>query len=472
MQVTVSARNLIAMFALAIALWIALGPLAETNPAMAYSAAVVLLTLVLWATGLFPPFLTSLIFFGLVLVFHLARPDQIFAGFGSAAVWLIISGFIIGSAISVSGLGQRLASFLAPLLAGSYPRMIIGLSVAASLLGFVMPSSTGRAVVMVPIGMALADRVGFHPGSNGRIGIAAALALACNMPSFAILPANIPNMILSGASETLHGISFGYTSYLALHFPLLGILKLVLITALVMKIFPDQMLQDQLHPLDGVADDRKAEGNDKPGDRAAQLRVAITLAITLAFWMTDRLHGINAAWIGIVAAIVLLLPRVGVVAPKLFNTSVDFGMVLFVAAALGLGTLVHDSGLGELVGGTLQQVLPLQAGHAALNFFSLALMSTLTGLVTTIPGVPTVLTPMAPELAAASGFSLAAVLMTQVIGFSTVIFPYQVGPLIIAMQLSGERLGHLLKITLPLALLTFVLVVPLDFLWWRLLGWV
>ena len=79
---------------------------------------------------------------------------------------------------------------------------------------------------------------------------------------------------------------------------------------------------------------------------------------------------------------------------------------------------------------------------------------------------------MAGDLAAQTGFSLNTVLMTQVIGFSTVIFPYQVGPLVVAMQLSGEKLGHLLKITLPLALLTFVLVVPLDFLWWRLLGWV
>ena len=40
-----------------------------------------------------------------------------------------------------------------------------------------------------------------------------------------------------------------------------------------------------------------------------------------------------------------------------------------------------------------------------------------------------------------------------------------------AMQLSGERLGHLLKITLPLALTTFVVLLPLDYLWWKLLGW-
>ena len=457
-------KNLFVLVALLASIWIALGPLSTVNPLIAHSAAVVLVTLVLWSTGTLPPFLTSLIFFALVLIFGLAKPDLIFSGFGSAAVWLIISGFVIGSAISVSGLGQRLAAFLAPVLAGSYPRMVIGLSMAASLLGFVMPSSVGRAVVMIPIGMALADRVGFRAGSNGRIGIAAALALACNLPSFAILPANIPNMILVGASETLHHTAFSYTSYLALHFPLLGIFKLALLIALVLLLFPDK-----IHPQDALSD---VPANDKPMDLGAQRRVATILLITLALWMTDSLHGINAAWIGIATATLLLLPKVGVVPPKSFNASIDFGVVLFVAAALGLGALVNLSGLGKEVGQGLLQILPLKEGYTAVNFFSLSLMSVLTGLVTTIPGVPTVLTPMAPELAAASGFSLKAVLMTQVIGFSTVIFPYQVGPLLVAMQLSGERLGHLLKITLPLTMLTLVLILPLDYLWWRLLGWI
>nr|WP_243729926.1 hypothetical protein [Shewanella decolorationis] len=89
-----------------------------------------------------------------------------------------------------------------------------------------------------------------------------------------------------------------------------------------------------------------------------------------------------------------------------------------------------------------------------------------------MPGVPTVLTPMAADLANATGFSLPAVLMTQVIGFSTVIFPYQVAPLILAMQLSQEPLTHLLKVTLPLALITLLLLMPLDYLWWLLLGWI
>ncbi len=471
MKTSFSIRHLLIGIALIVALWLALGPLAAANPLAARSAAVVLVTLALWSTGALPPFLTSLIFFGLVLIFGLTRPDLIFSGFGSAAVWLIVSGFIIGAAITTSGLGQRMASVLAPLLAASYPRMIAGLTLASAALGFVMPSSVGRAVVLVPVGMALADRMGFGKGSNGRIGIAATLAMACNMPSFAILPANIPNMILAGASETLHGASFGYTEYLLLHFPILGILKSVLMVGLVLMMFPARIHPQEVTAGKSATTSTPTAGEDKPADAGAQRRVALILLVTLALWMTDKLHSINPAWIGIGTAVILLLPRVGVVAPKSFNASVDFGMVLFVAAALGLGALVNASGLGQVVGQVLEKVLPLSPGRDALNFLSLSTMSTLTGIVTTIPGVPTVLTPMAPDLAAASGFSLPAVLMTQVIGFSTVLFPYQVGPLIVAMQLSGEKLGHLLKITLPLALITFIVLLPLDYLWWKLLGW-
>lgn len=461
-------RYVFLMAVLMLAIWFVAGPLAVINSEMAYSAAVILITLTLWATGILPPFLSSLIFFALVLVFGVAKPDLIFSGFSSAAVWLIISGFVIGTAISGSGLGQRLASFLAPLLTGSYSRMVIGLTLAAAILGFVMPSSTGRAVVMIPIGMALADRVGFRPGSNGRIGIATVITLACNLPSFAILPANIPNMILAGASENQYGLAVSYTSYLLLHFPVLGILKSFLLIWLVLFLFPDKVNSEILHVENGPLDKR---GNNK-FDVSTQLRVGIILLITLTLWMTDSIHGINAAWVGIVTAILLLLPRFGVVDSKSFNSSVDFGMVLFVAAALGLGALVNNSGIGSMVGIQLQKILPLIPGHEFINFISLSLMSTLTGLVTTIPGVPTVLTPMAPELSNASGFSLQAVLMSQVIGFSTVIFPYQVGPLILAMQLSGEKLGNLFKVTLPLAFMSFVFLVPLDYLWWLLLGWI
>lgn len=444
------------------ALLIAVMPPAILSGDQARVLGIVLVTLVLWATGIVPGYLASLIFFSVLLIFGMAGPELVFIGFESTAIWLIVSGFVIGAAISVSGLGDRLARGLAPLLTGSYPRLISGLMAVSVLLSFVMPSSVGRAVVMVPVGMALADQMGFRRGSRGRIGIAAVLALGTNMPGFSILPSNIPNMVLSGAAETIHGASFGYTDYLLLHFPVLGLLKAAIMVLLVLWVFPDRPAQ----PLPT----HEATQNGISVSPGTRLRVAAILLATLALWMTDSLHGVNAAWIGLAASVLLLLPRIGVVTPQSFKASVDFGMLLFVAGALALGALVNSSGLGALLGQGLFTILPLAPGADALNFASLTLMSTITGLFTTVPGVPAVLTPLAADLAAQSGLSLHAVLMSQVVGFSTVIFPYQVAPLVVAMQLSGERLGHLLKITIPLALITLVLLLPLDYLWWKLLG--
>ncbi|MFC3179995.1 SLC13 family permease [Cypionkella sinensis] len=430
--------------------------------AQARILAVVLVTLGFWASGVVPSYFASLVLFAVVLVLGLAPADLVFAGFGSTAVWLIVSGFVIGAAISASGLGRVLAQALAPVLDGSYARMIFGLTLVAMVLGFVMPSSVGRAVVLVPIGMALADRAGFAPGSNGRIGIAVTLAIACNMPSFAILPANIPNMVLSGAAETIYGTHFGYMGYLLLHYPVLGLAKSAVTAALVLRMFPAEVAAQK------VADTKVTA----PADRSAQLRVAAVLLLTLLLWMTDALHGVNAAWVGLAAAVVLLSPGFGVVSPQAFKAAVDFGLLLFVVGALAVGALVNASGLGALIGQGLQAVLPLHPGATAGNFAALSLMSMLTGVLTTVPSVPSVLTPMAEGLSQASGFDLPAVLMTQVVGFSTVLLPYQVAPLVVAMGLSGEKVGSLARVLLRLAAVTLLLLLPLDYLWWRLLGWI
>lgn len=423
-------------------------------------AAVILITLVGWSTGVLPPFLIALGFFAMVSILGLMPTSLLFSGFGSTAVWLIISGFVIGSAIARSGLGKKLASLIAPHITASYPALIFGLIFIATALGFIMPSSVGRAVVLVPIAMALAEKVGFKSGSNGRLGIATSLAIACNMPSFAVLPANIPNMIFAGASETIYHTHFSYIEYLALHFPVLGVVKMVLLGVLTIRLFPDQLV---------IQPDTAEEAEEQIHHRGLQIKTACLLSLTLLLWITDSIHGINPAWIGLGTSVILLLPKFGVVEAKSFNGSVDFGTLVFVSAALGLGALVNYSGLGSAAAGVLSHVL-MGPGHDFINFLLLSITSALGGLIATTPGVPTVLTPMAADFAQATGLSLNAVLMTQVVGFSTVIFPYQVAPLIIAMQLSKEPLIQLTRVTIRLALISIVVLMPLDYLWWQRLG--
>ena len=181
--------------------------------------------------------------------------------------------------------------------------------------------------------------LGFERGSNGRTGVALAVAFGCNIPSFAILPANLPNMVLSGAAAHLHGISIGYTDYLVLHYPVLGILKSVAIVALILRAYPART--------GAPAAVAAPAPEDAGGGTRQQLWLLGLLFVTLALWATDRFHGINPAWIGLAAAVILLLPRVGLVSPEAFRSAIDFGTLLLVAGVLGLGAVVSASGFGE-----------------------------------------------------------------------------------------------------------------------------
>ena len=246
----------------------------------ATGAALVLFAILFWAMAILPDYLTALIFMLAAILFSVAPPEVVFAGFSSAAMWLIFSGLVFGMAINSTGLGQRIAGTLSQQVNGSYVRLISGIVIASVLVGFVMPSSLGRAVLLIPIVMALADSCGFKPGSKGRTGTALAGALGCHVPTFAVLPANVPNMVFIGAAETIHGVTPGYSEYLFLHFPVLGLLKAALIIGLILLLFPDTPQQQPVQ-------------TTQPGGNGGQRKLIIVLGIALAFWFTDSIHHIS-----------------------------------------------------------------------------------------------------------------------------------------------------------------------------------
>ena len=383
-----------------------------------------------------------------------------FSGFSSAALWLIFSGLVLGVAIKNTGLGERIARKVATLLIGKeYGAIIGGVTIFGVLLGFIMPSAMGRIVLLIPIALALADRFGFKAGSNGRKAVVLAATFGSSVPAFAILPSNVPNMVMAGTAETIYKISPMYGEYLLLHFPILGLAKAACIAYLAAKLFPDEV-KIELDPVE----------RSKPFSVGEKKLTAILLLL-LALWMTDFAHHISPAWVALAACVLILIPKRGLVTGKQFNEKINYGSLFFVAGVLGLGALVSHTGLGSLLAKGLTTILPLSQGHSFINYLSLAITSTLTGVATTVPGAPAVLTPLAGDMAQVSGLSIKTILMSQVLGFSTVIFPYQAPPLVVGMQLAGESLKSALKLCLLLAVITIFILLPLNYLWWIILGW-
>lgn len=425
----------------------------------AFKAAVaIVLAIGLWATGWLPEWLTALVFFTVCMVGGVAPASDVLGGFTSSATWLILSGVVIGAAIRHTGLGDRLAERLAPLVEGPYSRTIILVVLFGVAMMFVMPSAMGRVVLMVPILQALTARLGYAEGSKGSVGILLAGVLGTYMPAFAVLPANVPNNVLVGTVETMLGDVPAYGDYLLLHFPVLGALKILMIIALLIPLYRDKPTRTR----DETSLDRHPI---TPGER----HLTLLLLAAVALWMSDSWHGISAAWVGMLVALWCLFPGSGMLAPKPFR-SLGLEPVFYVAGIVGMGVVADQSGLGTLIARWALDALPVASDTPAQTFGLLSGLSALVGLVVTLPGVPAVMTPLVSPLSEASGWLPATVAMTQVLGFSTVLLPYQAPPLVVAMQTSALPLKDVVRMCLITALITIVLLWPLDYLWWRALG--
>lgn len=423
-----------------------------------HAAALLVFTVGLWASGTLPEHFTGFLFFLLAMLLAVAPPQIVFSGFASATLWLVLGGLILAQAVHRTGLAQRIAGALFDRYTRSYRQLIAAIVIVSIVLAFFMPATVGRVLLLIPILTAVAQRAGFEHGSTGYNGICLAAIMTTYQCGTSILPANAPNLVLAGTAETLYGVQLIYAEYLWVQFPVMGVLKGLAIIAFVCWLF-----RAEIRPL--------AAPHETPPLTPEQQRMAVILIVALAFWATDFLHGIKAGWIGLAAATACFMPRIGVVPFSAFN-SVNFGPYFYVGATLGLGLMVQKSGLSEALGAALEGALPLAAGSDFGNFVTMSLLATFAGLFTTNPSQPAVLAPLAEHFAQVTGWPLKATLMTMAVGFSSMIMPYQVPPVVVGMHVAGISLGTMLRLSLPLVAFSIAVLLPLDYLWWRLIGYV
>jgi len=445
------------VFALAVVVFFLPPPAGYTAQTM-HAGALCVLVVGLWALGSLPEHIVALVFFLLAMILAIAPASAVFSGFASGTLWLVLGGLIMAEAVNQTGLGVRLARFLIGRHALSYRALIAAVVFVCALMCVVMPATVSRILLLLPIMAAVAQRLGLKPGSVGYDGVALAVIMTNYQVGTVFLPANAPNLVLAGAAETLYGITFIYGEWLLVQLPVMGILKALTIIGLIWLLFPDETR----------AGDVEAAHTPLTG---AEKRLTVILLAAVALGTTDFVHGVHPGWIGRGAGIATLLPYVGVMPVASFNERVKLTPFFYIAAILGLGALMVETGLSRALGEALQSGLQLERGRDAINFGILALLATAAGGLVTNVAQPALLAPLASHFAEAAGWPLKAALMTIVLGFTTAIFPYQVPPMLVGAQVAGLKLRRVLRITVPLALMSLCVLLPINYFWWRAIGY-
>ena len=426
--------------------------------AAGWALPILLVTIAMWAGSFLPDHVTALGFFTIMLVFNLAPTEVVLSGFTSSALWLVLAGLVLGLAMDETGLGKRMAGLARGLEGLGYGKLVgfvVGMGAVAM---FIMPSALGRIVLLLGIIGPLAVHLGYRPGTRGHTGLMIAAAFGTFLPAFSVLPANVPNMILAGSLERLTGHSFTFGEYLALHYPVLGLGRSLAVWAVVVLLYRDD--PQAMAPEAGTALGKVS---------AAEKRLGAVLAVAVGFWVTDAWHHISPAWVALAGAVVCLVPAFGVLKADAMR-KLNMAPVFHVGAVIGLGAVASRLGLGTWMAEAILGWVPLNGGAGLHDFAALVFLPMILGLLTTAPGVPAVLMPMAANLAARSGFSIDAVANMQMLGISNVLMPHQTPPLMVAAQVSGVSFHEFLRFCLLLAVIGIVVLLPLDALWWMVLG--
>ena len=357
---TLAFHRLVALAACAAGVALAMAPTPAGLPAgLLPTAGIVVLCVGLWATAVLPEYLTAVLFCFLAVTVAGAAPEVVFAGFYSTAGWLVFGGLIIASAVQGTGLGARIATAAAAYFGRSYRGFLWRIVLTAALMGFLVPSNMSRVLVMLPIFLSIGERLGFGPGSNGRTGITLAVAAGSIYPSFGILTAAVPNVVLLGAAESIHGIEITYGEYFLAHFPVISVVNLLALPWLIAALFPAEVLP------------APARTGGEPWT-ATERNLLLILVAALALWVTDHWHRVSPAWVALGAGILCLMPRVGCMPATSLTGKVNLGPWLFICGIIGMGSVVVHSGLGDLLADWLFTRLPMEPGR---DFLNLAAMS-------------------------------------------------------------------------------------------------
>lgn len=442
----------------AIALGAILTILVTPDPAMRVFA-ISIAGITAFATRSLPEATTSFLIFLAFLAIDVAPQEIVFSGFAASGFWLLVGGLVIGAAIASSGLGDQIARRIFAYTGGSYFRAVWFLSVTGLLLGAFVPSAIPRVIVMMPITLALARTMGMTHGSRGHTGLLMTAAMMTLLPTYAFLTANLPTIVETGAIEILYEQHTTYGAYFVQNAPINGLRFGVL---LILLLTYGRGVVSTNMPLTETIKTAQLTG--------PQRRLLIVLVLAIVLWATDTWHGVPAAWVALSAAMVLLLPSVGVFSAQAMKTEIDFSIALLIASVFCISAVMTKIGLGDRIAEVVVPALRLGQGDSFWDLSAIVGFSSVLSHLTIAPATPIVLAPLAATMSEATGWSINAVAMAHNVGFSTTALPYQSPPLLIGIAMAKIPLWALTRLCLLSTLVVSVVGIPLTWAWWVWLG--
>lgn len=251
-------------------------------------------------------------------------------GLGSKVVWLVIGTFVLGAAVEKSGLAGRLTALIAgrgTTVGGLLWRLTLGIVPLA----FLIPSTSGRATVLLPLYRRLTEA-----DDDPRVARAVGLLIPAVIVISTVcsLTGAGSHLVAVDLLERFSDRTIGFGQWLLWGLPF-GLVASLTTTWLIGRLF-----------LDRATRARQVAGIDAPAKplSPAEWRTGAVVVAMLGLWLTEGHHPFGIATVAVAGAVLLTMPGLGVLDWTAGVEAVNWSLVLFIAASLVLGRALISTG--------------------------------------------------------------------------------------------------------------------------------
>ncbi len=438
-------------------------PVAVEPPAL-HAFALMSFVLIGWMTQVLDPAIIGLVGIYLAWALGVVPFNIAFAGFSNNTPWFLYGALLFGGMAGKSGLPRRLAFKLMRWVGSTYSRLLLGLIVSDFLLTLVVPSGIARVVLMAAVAIAVIDAFGVGPGSNIGRGLFVALTYTATI---------FDKMVIAGAgSITARGLieRVGMVEVLWSHWALaflpMSVVTIFLVWQLALRLFPPEREE----PAGGAAF-LDAELRRMGPLSAMEKRAAILMLLATGLWMTDFIHHIPAAMIGMGVGLLAVMPRIGVLDIEDVR-KVNYLIIVFVGAAISTGDILRETGaLKVLTDSAFGWLQPFIVGNVWIStavlywtafVYHLFLGDEISMLATSIP--------VLMQSAHTHGVDPLTLGMVWTFSAGGKIFLYQTAVLIVGYSYGYFTPKDMFRMGFALTVIEFFLLLLVVPFWWPLIG--
>lgn len=425
--------------------------------------AVFALCLIFWIFNPIPAELTGMLMMFLPVILGIVKLQVGVSGFQSSTTWFLVGGLIIGRMIATSGLDKRITLTIVKLFGGkslSIWKVVISVIVLAFLLTLVVPSGTVLSLLLGAQVYPLIKLYGVDEKSN------VAKMLMLTVPIFVLLCGNESmsgsshNLVLLGCLEDA-GIGISWLGWFLAILPDTIIVSVIVLAAY--KVF----LKPEKTTIEGGREEIVRQLKEMGKLSTDEKKSCVLFLVALVLWVTNAVTGIHVAITALGVAIVAMLPRIGCLEFRDTIKKINWPIILFVGAVLGIPSMMEAVGMNEAFTMLFNSMMPFFSGSVGFVIF-LWLLAQITAWLGLAIGSPLLFVPFMFPIA--SGLGLPPVYAALLQGYMqpTVMYYHAPAPLVCA-DYGCYTQGDYIKYQLIVVVGKVIATPILFYLWWPFL---